>query len=877
MNETLKKILPHLIALVLMLGLSSVFFSPFVFDGKVVSQFDNVQARGMQAELHKYYKEDGKPILWTNAAFGGMPTYQIHLRTPGNKMTIPFYMTLLQQSVTAPHTAAFLAMMCMYLLLLVLKVDWRLAIGGAVAMGICNYNMDLYIAGHSTKLLALSYLSAILAGAILIYRKQWLLGGTLYGFAFALQLIASHLQITYYTGILIGVYILINIGYGLVDKEENILNVAKSTGVLVLFSLLAISTSLPKTWTTSDYSTESQRGTSELAAKKGQDGLDKEYGMSYSLGFSEALYPSFAPNYYGGGKEHSTIEKTDIYKKYGSRLANSIQQQNQLSNQEAKVQAKKYLANFMYTGNDFTPGVSIYFGIIVWLFFIVGIVLATGKEKWWLIGSSAIMFSIALGENFFLNGVWFDIVPMFNKFRAMSMAMGLVQLTLIASAFYGLQKLFSKEIDLEKRKKALYIGAGTLLGILVLMLLSTVAGDFSDSAKDQSLARMFGGDNSVINTLIDDRKSLRSGDVLRSMFLVILASGLIWAYLNHKIKSLIAVVGITLLTIADVWIVSKRVASSDKFVAKTEAKKEIAELDVDRQIKKDPDLHYRVLDLSNRQQGPMQDARASYYHKSIGGYFAAKLMIFEELKNKYFNNPNAHRNILGMLNTKYIVGSPQSNPNQLVPFPVQEACGNAWFVKSYDMVANADEELNGLEGLDTKNKALIQQKYSDYMNGFSMNYDSTANIELSSYHPDRMEYTYSAKTEQLAMFSEIFYNPDKGWDVYLNGEKIEPFIKANFAIRAMRLPAGQNQKLEMRFEPQAYYLGNKIALVGSLLLIIGFFAALFLYFKKNGLEDPTKIANDPLPAKEVKEKVQPTKARTRKGADKGKDKRKRRR
>ena len=875
MNDTTKKIIPHIIALVLMFGLSCLFFSSYVFDGKTVNQFDNVQAKGMQGEIQKYKNENGETILWTNAAFGGMPTYQVYLPSKSNMMIHPYRVSLLFQPITAPHNVAFLGMFCMYLLLMVLKVDWRLALGGAVAMGICNYNMDLYIAGHSTKLLALAYLSGIMAGVILIFRKKWLLGGVIYAMFFSFQLLANHPQITYYTGLLVGIYVLINLVYPFIDKKEDLMESLKSLGILVAFSALALSTSLPKTWTTNEYSPESQRGISELAAKKGQDGLPKDQGMSYSLGFMEALLPSFAPNYYGGGKEHNTIEKTDIYKNYGGRLSANIQQQNQSSQVDADLEAKKYLANFMYTGNNFTPGVSIYFGVIAWFLFIVGLILAGGKEKWWLAASTLFMFTISMGENFFLNGILFDYFPMFNKFRAMSMAMGLTQLTLIGLAFYGAQKMFTKEISIEKRKKALYIAGGIVAGILLLMLMSTGISTFADAAKDQSLSRTFGGDPSIINTLIEDRKSLRSYDALRSLFFIVLVGGLIWAYLNNKLRAVIAIVGISLLTIFDVFFVSKRVASNDKFKEKTAIAKEVAELEVDKQIKQDPDLHYRVLDLSNRQQGPFGDARASYYHKSVGGYFAAKMMIFEELKMKYLNNATAHRNILGMLNTKYIISSQQGD-SRLIPFPVQEACGNAWFVKDYQMVANADEELEGLAGLDTKNKALIQNQEADYMAGFQMNYDSTATIKLTGYHPDRMEYTYSAKTEQLTMFSEMFYKPSKGWNVYLNGEQIDPFIKANFAIRAMRLPAGQNQVLEMRFEPSSFYLGSKIALVSSLLLLIGLVAAIFLYFKNNILFDPTRIENEPLPEKEVKAKIQPTKSKTTKG-DKKKDKKKRKR
>lgn len=935
MNDTLKNIIPHIIALVVMFALSALFFSPYTMKNKVVKQFDNVQARGIQTEIRKHHREHNETILWTNATFGGMPTYQIHLDTPGNLMKYPSIAVLLGQPITAPHTGCFAAMFFMYFLLMVLRVDWRLAIGGAVAVGLSSYNMDLFIAGHSTKLLATAYLSGLFASTILIYRKQWLLGGALFAFIFALQLRAGHLQITYYSGLLIGLYVLINLVFTLLKDRGGILDFLKSTAILVAFALIGFSTNLPKIWSTQEYSSESQRGKSELAAKAGKDGLEKSYGMGYSLGFTEAILPSFAPSYYGGGREHNSVENTELYKTYGTQLANSIQQSNGLTATEAGVEAKKYLANFIYTGNDFTPGVSIYFGIVAWFLFVIGIVLAKGREKWWLVSSFLFMLFLAMGQNFSFNEFLYDYFPMFNKFRAMSMAMGLAQVALIALAFYGAQKLFDGEIAMADKKKALYISGATVGGLLLIMLagasagtifniktldaeglkileliiriliftlillsllknivqeklsenyykyllmglaalgglvllwlMSSGAGSFANPAKDQSLARTFGGNPSIINTLIEDRKSLLTSDAFRSLMFLLVAFGLTWAYLTKKIRSVILVLGLSLLTIFDVWSVSKRIASSDKYLDRSVEQSEIAELEVDRQIKaREGDTHYRVLDLSNRQQGAFQDARASYHHKSMGGYFAAKLMLFEELKGKYFSNPTAYRNILGMFNTKYIIAPPQGNPDQLIPFPVEEACGNAWFIKSYEMVSNADAELDGLANLDTKNKALIQNKYSDYMNGFNMNFDSTATISLTNYHPDRMEYTYSAKTEQLAMFSEMFYEPAKGWNVYLNGEKIDPFIKANFAIRAMRLPAGQNQKLEMKFEPNSYYTGNTIALIGSLLTFLVLFGALFLYFKKNGLFNPTIIANDPLPKAEVKQKVQPTKAKLKK-------------
>ncbi len=824
-NSLLKNLLPHIGAYVIMLLLTFLFFKPYVFDGKVLKQSDNIRARAMQTEMNKVKKETGVLPLWTNSMFGGMPTFQIKNPSRGNYAGHVLSTMLLRQSMTKPHVVILLAMSLCYLFLITLKVDWRIAIMGSVAFGLSSYYMDLADEGHSTKMAALACVPGVFAGAVLAYRGKYLLGGGLFGLFLACNIVANHLQITFYMFLLLLILGLVKLIYA--AKEGAIPLFAKASGVLVLAGALAMlsnSTNLATTW---EYSKETIRGKSELSSKANLGGgLDKNYAFAWSYGIIESM-TLLVPNYFGGGGKH-TVKGTETYKKISPQMIGRFTQQG-MSRKEAEHVVDQQLAPLFYNGDQTYIGAAIYFGAIICFLFFLGAFLLKGDMKVWMLTSGIFALTLSWGTNFPLNHFFFDYLPMFNKFRAVSMALGITHLCWCVLGAMALQGIFSKEYSTEKKKRALMIatritGAFLLLGLIGSFMMNMVRETDANVGQFASVLQA-------------DRSSMIMKDLLRSFFLVASVAGLLFAYLSGKMKTMIAVGVIALLTIGDGWVVSKRIVSFDDFEKAKPVSAEAVPLPADKQIMADSDPHFRVLDMARG--NPYTNATTSSFHKSIGGYHAAKLMSFNEVKDRYLKTPGKYMNILGMMNTKYII---QGQGREATAAKIPEAAGNAWFVNSYDVVENADQEMAAIGTLEPKTKAILQKKHAAKLGNPTITPDPNASIKLIKYHPDKMEYVYSAASEQLAVFSEMYYPPEKGWKMYIDGQPYaDGFVKANYILRAAKLPAGQNKKLEMRFEPKSFYLGETISKIASSLLILFSFGGILLYFKNNGLPKADRL------------------------------------
>lgn len=809
-----KKLLPHLIAVFSLVAIAAVFFAPNAFQGKALPQPDNDKARGMQTEIQAYIKSEGTAPLWTNSAFGGMPSYQIYAPVSGN-LTAPILNALLLWTdiSTMVWVQVLLAMLCMYLLLLVLKTDWRVGLFGAVAFGITTYNIDILEAGHTTKMIALALAPGVLAGLVLAFNKNILLGGALMALFLSMQVNANHVQITYYTLLLSGIYFLAK----LVDavQGKTYADWVKSLIVCSLAIALGFVSNTSRLWPTYEYSQETIRGVSELSQKKSKgDGLDKDYlfGWSYGVGESMTL---LVPHFAGGGAGES-------YK--NTKLYNAV-----------APQARNQINGLFYTGDQPFVGTAIYFGAIIILLFFLGAWLVPGGVKYWLLAGGLFMISLAWGKNFFLNSVWYDYLPMFNKFRAVSMALGVAQLCFAALAALGIQKMCDPDIPAEKKKRALMWATGITGGLCILALgMGSTSGQY-----DANLQQ----DPGLLSLLQEDRAGMLRSDVFRSLAFIAAAAGLLWLYLNGRLKAGLAVILLTILSLADNWMITARTISPQKYENKKAAVAPPQPAEYDLQIKQDPDEHYRVLDLSRG--GITGNAITSYFHKSLSGYHAAKLQRFQEVVDTFLNpSLGESLHIVGMLNGKYLIGQ----KGEVMPNP--EACGNAWFVPKYTILKDADAELHALRDLDPKTEAILSEAYAEPLRGWNIQFDSTAKIRLSKYHPSKMEYEYSASTEQLAVFSEMYYPPSKGWKCYINGKPAPDFTKADYLLRAMRLPAGQNMKLEMRFDPQSFVVGENVSRGASALILLLFIGSLLFWYRKGGpVADPNRLADVPAPEK----------------------------
>lgn len=843
-----KKFLPHLIAVVVLMFVSAVYFAPNAFNGKVLQQPDNDKARAMQTESVEYLEKEGKAPLWTNSPFGGMPAYQIYSSVKGN-LTKPVYKSLfLWTDYTAVWAQVFVAMFCMYLLLSVLKADWRVAIFGAFAFGITSYNVDLIEAGHSTKMAAIALAPGIMAGLVLAFNGRLLLGSGLMALFVSMQLYANHIQITYYTLLLVGIYFLFQLADAV--RHKIIVDWGKRTIVCCLALAIGFASNLSRIWPTYEYSQETIRGKSELskAVEKG-DGLDKDYLFGWSCGVCES-FTLLIPHHAGGGASES-YKNTELYKTLTRKY----------SQQLPPAQADQQAAVLMYTGDQPFVGTAIYFGAIVCFLFLLGAFLVPGNAKWWLLTGGFFMVSLAWGKHFFLNHLLYDYFPMFNKFRAVTMAFGMGQLCFAALAALGLQKLCDPDISVERKKRALWMALGAT-GLLFLLAMICAP---SSGKNDEMLAQA----PDLLAALKKDRSTLWRSDAIRSIGFILVAAGLIWFYLKGNLKASLTVGAIALLALTDHWFVCNRTLDSGKYVNKKEAIAPPKEEPYDLQIKQDKDLHYRVLDYA---RGKMTtNWNTSYFHKSLSGYHAAKLQRYQDIVEKYFGDvyPQDERllpgilQLAGLFNVKYLV----KPTGELVPNAA--ALGNAWFVKGWKTAANGDDELNALSRLNFRDSAVVQQSFASALEGLNIQPDSNAVIRLTAYHPDKMEYEYSAATDQLALFSEMYYPPAKGWKCYLNGQPAPDFIKADYLIRAMRLPAGQNQKLEMRFEPRSFYLGETVSMAASILALLLFFGGLFFWYRRHPLGDPNQLA-DIEPERKAEKPVRPAPVAPAKGGGKKK-------
>ena len=838
-----KKIWPHLAAIGILLAIACVFFAPVVFSGKVLSQGDNDQAKGMQTEIFAEMKKTGEAPLWTNSAFCGMPAYQVYQPTPSNLTRPVFYGALLGQGVTSPWAAIFLAMVSLYLLLLALRVDWRVAVVGAATFGISIYNVDILEAGHSTKMIALAFLPGIFAGAIWSFHGRYLLGAGMTALFTALQLFSNHFQITYYGLLLLGLFFAVTLVYSLKNKAA--LSWLISTSVTGVALAIALGSNAARLLPTLEFGKETIRGKSELAEKKDKgDGLDEKYIFDWSLGKLESN-TLMVPHFAGGGAAES-FKGTDTYDRLASNIISNMTQQG-YSAADARRQAERQVAGLFYTGAQPFVGTAIYYGAAVLFLFFLGCFLVRGPEKWWLAFGALFCVTLAWGKYFFLNHLFVDYLPMFNKFRAVTMALGPGQLMVCILAALGLQKFFDGDILKENKQKAMLYALAAALGWCVLIFLGSFVMSF-DGPNDASLGK---NNPEILKMVLGDRASLVRTDVMRSMLFILLTAGALWFYLQKTIKSGTAVLVLGLIAVADIWLVATRTLTPSKYETAKAAKADPVPTPADQQVMADKDPYFRVLDLSRG--GITGNAQSSLFFKSFSGYSAAKMALYQDVVEKYLNSDlQKSLHIVGMLNGKYIITPGQQGEPRVLPNP--KVMGNAWFVKNIVTVPDADAELGSLATLNPRDTLVVQQKNAADVASWKYAGDSTDYIKLTSYSPDKMVYEYSAKSESVAAFSEVYDPHSKGWNCYLNGQLMpDQIFKADYLLRALKLPAGQKQSLEMRFEPNSVKMGNSITLFSSALVLLLFVLGLFFNFKKHDLDDPNRL--DEMPEETSSKKV----------------------
>jgi hypothetical protein len=797
-----KKLLPHGIAVALFFLLTVCYLSPMFFEGKVLNQHDIMQWKGMSKEIMDFREKYHEEPLWTNSMFGGMPAYQIFVEWKG--AWIKYIDKILTLGLPEPAGFVFLGLLCAYILFLTLKVDYRLSIAGAIAYAFSSYNFVILAAGHHSKSHAIALFPLVIAGVLMVFQKRWLFGGMLTAVALALEIYATHLQITYYLFIAIVILSIVELVSAI--REKQILSYLKSIAIIGACAGLAILCNISNLWATEEYGKYSTRSQSELEAKKVSTGLDKDYATGWSYGRLESM-TLLIPNFSGGASMYSLDNGSATYK---ALVENGGAQQAKAFAKQAPV----------YWGEQPSSAGPTYFGAVIIFLFVLSLFILKGPVKWWLIVATVVSILLAWGHNFqAFTDIFFDYFPGYNKFRTVAMILVIASFAVGLGAVLAVKQLVDEKMDAVKLRKALlrtfYIVGGACL---LFALVPGLFGDFT-SASDEYYSKY----DWLLTALRSDRESMLRMDAFRSLFFVSAAFFLLWFYLKKKLKLEYMYIGLAAVVLIDMWLVDKRFFNNDQFVAKSKAEAAFQPTQADLQIMADTSLDYRVMNTS---VSTFNDATTSWHHKSIGGYHGAKLKRYQELIENQISKNNVE--ILDMLNTKYVIGA---NKETGEPFAQRNpgALGNAWFVKEYKIVPNADSEMNALSTFKAAETLIVDKRFEEQLKGFTPQFDSAASIKLTSYKANDLVYQTNAGSDQLAVFSEIYY--PKGWNAYVDG-KVSPYFRANYVLRAMRIPAGSHT-VEFKFEPIVFNTGGKIASIASIVLYLLLISVLYVEWKKS--------------------------------------------
>ncbi|HPE56112.1 MAG TPA: YfhO family protein [Bacteroidales bacterium] len=804
-----KNLVPYVVPVILFIVLSLAYMSPLL-EGKKLKQDDIIRHKGMSKEIVDFREKTGEEPLWTNSMFGGMPAYQISVKYSAN--LIQYVDDIMRLGLPRPADWVFLYMLGFFILMLTLRVNPWIGMAGAIAYGFSSYFFIILQAGHNSKAHALAYMAPLLAGVILSYRGKYWLGGILTLLFMALEINAGHPQITYYLGLLVLVLGITELVSAI--RKSEYAHFIKSSAVVIVAMLFGVLTNITSLWATYEYGKETIRGKSELTTEEGNrtSGLDKDYATQWSYGKAETG-TLIIPDFHGGSSHGKLSENSEVAK---------VLKQNNIPQSQVNDLLKGMPT---YWGTQpFTSG-PVYVGAIVFFLFVFGLILIKGNLKWWLLAGTILSILLAWGKNFpFLTDLFLHYFPGYNKFRAVSMTLVIAELTMPILAFVALNELFKNKYEKPQLLKALkislyFVGGFVLLFVLVPGAFFNFSGP-SDVTYSQSFPKW------LMDALVADRESMLRMDALRSLIFILLAAGVMWAFIAGKLQKSYVFALITFFVLVDMWPVDKRYLSNDDFVSASTMDRPYKMTQADELILKDKDPNFRVLNLTG---DPFADARTSYFHKSIGGYHGAKLRRYQELYEHQIQK-NFNIQVLNMLNTKYII-QPDKN-NKPTVTPNMGYLGNAWFVQQVEMVENADQELDALTDFDPAKKAVVDKRFEKDLEGFTPSYDTTASIQLIEYAPNQLKYQSNTSKDQLAVFSEIYY--DKGWNAYVDGEKV-PYFRANYVLRAMVVPAGKHL-IEFKFEPRVYAIGEKVSFASSLLvilLVLGFAGMeLKKYFKK---------------------------------------------
>ncbi len=805
----IKKLLPFAVAILIFVIASLTYFSP-VLKGQKIQQGDITQFIGSSKEIVDHRATYGEEPYWTNSSFGGMPAYVVSAYYPYN--FIKKFDSLLR-FLPRPADYLFLYFLGFFILLMTLKVDWKLAVIGALGFGLSTYMMSLFAAGHNAKAHAIAYIPVVMAGIILVFQRKYLLGFLLTALAMSLELMANHIQMTYYLFFMVMIYGIVQLIQSI--KEKEIPHFIKSIGILLGAVILAIGTNATNLLATKEYANYSTRSKSELtitpdgSEKVVTSGLSPEYITEYSYGKWET-FSLFIPRFVGGTRYEEVKD---------SQLRAFLQD---AVNKGLNPDDANYLMQItsMYWGEMPIVAAPYYIGAIFIFLFVLALFLVDGKWKKWLVAATIFSILLSWGKHFsFLTDFFINYVPLYTKFRAVASIQTIAQICIPLLGLLGLNALISDKITKERKLNGLK-WATIIVGGLALLFVVGGGELFSfETPIDVQIDEQVSG---YLDAVTADRHALFYGDSLRTLLLVLAVACVLWLYLKQKINRDILLVAFLGLLLFDMVGIDKRYVNDDNFTSARKVNKPFKKSAIDKEILKDKG-HYRVADFT---KNLLADGATPYFHKSLGGYSAVKMGRYQELYDFHIAKRNPE--VLNMLNTKYVIvpdekGAPTLAANS-------NANGNAWFVNELKFVNNADEEIKALDSLNTKNIAVVNTKYKSELKG-NYQIDSLAAISLTNYKANELTYNSNANSNQFAVFSEIYY--DKGWKAFIDGKETAIY-RVNYVLRGVEIPAGEHT-IEFKFEPQVIKTGSTISLVSYALLLlipIGW----FWFEKKNNLK-----------------------------------------
>lgn len=823
----LKKILPDVVAILLFALISYVYFYPAVTEGRILSQHDSVAGIGSGEEAKEYLQRTGERTRWTNSIFGGMPTYQMspsYKSTDTIKSIENLYHLYLPQYVWY----VFVMLLGFYILLRAFNFSVWLASLGAIIWAFSSYFFIIIAAGHIWKFITLAYIPPTIAGMVLTYRGKYLWGALLTATFVAFQIMSNHVQMSYYF-LFVMLFMAIAFGVSAYQKKE-LPKFFKATAILVFAGLLGVCVNISNLYHTYQYSKETMRGKSELVKANSNNqtkgGLERDYITQWSYGIGET-FSLLVPNVKGGASVPLAANEKAMEK------ANP-------------TYASLYSQIGQYWGEQ--PGTSgpVYVGAFVMFLFVLGMFIVKGPMKWALVAATVLSILLSWGKNFMgFTDFFIDYIPFYDKFRAVSSILVIAEFTIPLLAMLAIKEIITKP-EIIKEKKREFIASFALTGGIALLFAvapTLFFSSFISSSEMNALQNAIQDQNhlvAIMTNLEEMRVAIFISDAWRSFFIIIVGVAILFVYLKKWINAKTTVGALILLTLIDMWSVNKRYLYDEQFVDKSQQDITFNPTETDKYILQDRTLDYRVLNMASN---TFNENNTAYWHKSIGGYHAAKLRRYQEMieyhispeiNNLFKEVANASGDItkvdsskfpvINMLNTRYFIFPLQDG--KTVPLINPYAFGNAWFVRDVKYVDNANQEIESIKGADLQKCAIVDKKFADVIKPVSA--DPMSTVKLISYEPNKLEYNVDSKTGGAVVFSEIYY---PGWQAFIDGKEVE-HGRADYILRAMNVPAG-NHTITFTFDPKSIHVTETIAFVAISLLgvmILGYIS--FIIFKR---------------------------------------------